>query len=102
MEQNNSNTASEAQDTPKKFSILADLDDCPLHRKSPYGITNVSMTQFSVARYYGGMNFNGSFYIYNPPTDELIREDVLKWRNKELKSKRKKKQKGEIVTAQLL
>lgn len=92
MEQNNSNTASGAQDTPKKQSILTDLDDCPLHRKSPYGITNVSMTQFSVARYYGGMNFNGSLYIYNPPTDELIREDVLKWRNKELKSKRKKKQ----------
>jgi hypothetical protein len=96
------NTASDWKDWEKKQSILTDLDDCPLHRKSPYGITNVSMTQFSVARYYGGMNFNGSLYIYNHTTDELIRKDVLKWRNKELKSKRKKKQQGEIVTAQLL
>lgn len=96
MDDKQPNTASDWKDWEKKQSILTDLDDCPLHRKSPYGITNVSMTQFSVARYYGGMNFNGSFYIYNPPTDELIREDVLKWRNKELKSKRKKKQNEEL------
>jgi len=38
-------TASEAQDTPKKQSILMELDDCPLHRDSPYGVTNVSHTQ---------------------------------------------------------
>jgi hypothetical protein len=90
MEQNNSNTASEAQDIPKKFSILSDLDACPLHRKTPFGVTNVSMTQLSIARYYGMINFNGYRYIYYPDTDELIREDVMKWKAKQLKAKHKK------------
>jgi hypothetical protein len=74
----------------KKSSILADLDTCPLHRKSPFGITNVTQTQFSIARYYGGINFNGSMYIYCPDTDELIRKDVMKWKAKQLKTKNKK------------
>ena len=74
----------------KKFSILADLDVCPLHRKSPFGITNVTQTQFSIARYYGGINFNGSMYIYYSDTDELIREDVMKWKAKQLKAKQLK------------
>jgi hypothetical protein len=87
MEQNDLNNASETQDNLKKFSILKDLDDCPLHRKSPFGITNVTQTQFSIARYYGGINFNGSMYIYHPHTDELIREDVMKWRTKKIKAK---------------
>ena len=90
MEQNNLNNASETQDNLKKFSILSDLDNCPLHRKSPFGITNVTQTQFSIARYYGGINFNGSMYIYYPDTDELIRQDVMQWKAKQLKSKHKK------------
>jgi hypothetical protein len=90
MEQNDLNNASETQDNLKKFSILSDLDNCPLHRKSPFGITNVTQTQFSIARYYGGINFNGSMYIYYPDTDELIREDVMKWKAKQLKAKHKK------------
>ena len=90
MEHNDFNNASETQNDFKKISILKDLDDCPLHRKSPFGITNVTQTQFSIARYYGGINFNGSIYIYHPYTDELIREDVMKWRAKELKKKHKK------------
>jgi hypothetical protein len=83
-------TASEAQDTPKKQSILMELDDCPLHRDSPYGVTNVSHTQLSIARYYGTINFNGFKYIYYPDTDELIREDVMRWKAKQLKAKHKK------------
>jgi hypothetical protein len=90
MDENNSNTASKAQDNSKKFSILDDLDTCPLHRKTPFGVTNVSMTQLSIARYYGMINFNGYKYIYYPDTDELIREDVMKWKAKQLKTKHKK------------
>jgi hypothetical protein len=89
MDKNNPNTASEAQDTPKKQSILADLDACPLHRKTPFGIANVLYTQLSIARYYGMINFNGYRYIYYPATDELIREDVMKWKAKQLKAKHK-------------
>jgi hypothetical protein len=29
-------------------------------------------------------------YIYCPDTDELIREDVMKWKAKQLKTKNKK------------
>jgi len=64
-------------------SILQGLEDCPLHRQSPFGMTNVSMTQLSIARHYGGINFNGNHYVYNPVTDELIRADVLKWKHKQ-------------------
>ena len=93
MDDKQPNTASEAQDTHKKQSILMELDDCPLHRDSPYGVTNVSMTQLSIARYYGTINFNGFKYIYNPMTDELIREDVLKWQTKQCRAKQKSNRK---------
>jgi hypothetical protein len=90
MNQNNASDSTNSQNICKKQSILADLDACPLHRKSPFGITNVTQTQFSIARYYGGINFNGSMYIYCPDTDELIREDVMKWKAKQLKAKQLK------------
>lgn len=61
------------------------LDRCPLHRKTPYGMTNVSMTQLSIARHYGGIKYNGESYTYLPKTDELIRDDVLKWQTKNAK-----------------
>lgn len=95
MDKNNSNTATEAQDNSKKFSILTDLDDCKLHRKSPFGIANVSHTQFSIARYYGMINFNGYRYIYYPDTDELIREDVMRYKAKQLKAKHNKIEKAQ-------
>lgn len=46
-------------------------------------MTNVSMTQLSIARYYGGCKYQGDSYTYLPHTDELIRDDVLKWQRKE-------------------
>jgi len=61
-------------------SQLEGLENCPLHRRTPYGIKNVSETQFSVARYSMGCTYNGDHYIYIPPTDELIRADVWKWK----------------------
>jgi hypothetical protein len=41
---------------------------------------NVSHTQLSVARLYGGCKINGTPYIYEPPQDALIRIDLLKYR----------------------
>lgn len=64
---------------------LFGLDGCPLHRKTPYGMTNVSMTQLSIARHYGGIKCNGESYTYLPKTDELIRNDVLKWQTNNTK-----------------
>ena len=93
------NTTSEAQDEKKNKGFLSGLDDCPLHRYSPYGVTNVSQTQLSIARYYGSINFNGFKYIYNPMADELIREDVLKWKTKQWREKQKsnRKKKNEDI-----
>ena len=67
-------------------SGLAGLDACPLHRKTPFGMTNVSQTQLSIARHYGGIKYNGESYTYLPLTDELIRNDVLKWKQKQDKA----------------
>lgn len=40
---------------------------------------NVSMTQLSIARHYGGAKVQGKHFAYNPADDSLIREDVVKW-----------------------
>lgn len=69
-------------------SALDGLADCQLHRRTPFGITNVSQTQLSISRYSGGCRFDGEYYVYLPHTDELIRDDVRKWKLKMNKPKR--------------
>lgn len=64
------------------------MNDCKLHRKTPFIIQNVSMTQLSIARHYGGITYNGDAYTYNPKTDELIRNDFLKWKQRQGKAKK--------------
>jgi hypothetical protein len=79
-------------------STLEGRKDCPLHRRTPFIITNVSMTQLSVARYCGGCTFNGEGYTYNPVADELIRNDVLKWRAKQSKQARRQAKEEQQAT----
>ena len=67
------------------------LQASDLSRSTPFLICGVSQTQFSVARYYGGAKYNGQQYTYMPTTDELIRDDVLKWVTKQRKPKKKGK-----------
>lgn len=43
---------------------------------------NVSDTQLSIARHYGGIKVNDNFFYYLPETDELFRADVVKWLHK--------------------
>ena len=50
-------------------------------------MTNVSMTQLSIARHYGGIRYNGDQYKYFADTDELVRDDVLKWQRKQKRAK---------------
>jgi len=50
-----------------------------LARETPFLIRGVSQSHFSIARFYGGADFNGSHYTYLSDTDELIRDDVLKF-----------------------
>lgn len=51
----------------------------------PERIYNVSQTQFSVARYYGGCKFNGADYHYDAESDTLTRMDV--WKERRANSK---------------
>ena len=53
-----------------------------LDRATPFVIGGVSQSQLSIARYYGGCKFQGQNYSYLPITDELLRDDVVKWLKK--------------------
>jgi hypothetical protein len=66
-----------------------------LHRDTPYLIRGISDSQFSPARYYGGMKFNGASYTYMRNTDEMVRDDVIKFvsRNRRAAEKVAKKAK---------
>lgn len=57
--------------------------------QAPEEIHGVSLSMFSVARYYGGCTFNGATYVYDLARDVLVRADVLKARKAaERKAKR--------------
>lgn len=64
---------------------------------TPYAIKHVSQSQFSIARHYGGMKFNGQSYTYFPPGDELIRDDVVKLVEKTRRAKKKKPAKSKTA-----
>lgn len=49
-----------------------------LSKSDNIGWRNVTYTQLSIARHYGGTNVNGVHYTYIPESDELVRDDVLK------------------------
>lgn len=80
-------------------AVLITLSDLIAHgdaieskfgKDAPIAYANVSMTQLSVARYYGAAKVNGQRYIYSESDDSLIREDVVKFVRK---LKREAKQK---------
>lgn len=61
----------------------------------PEEIHGVSHSQFSIARYYGGIKFNGVEYVYDPARDVLVRKDVVKERAAaQRRAKRAEKAKG--------
>ncbi len=61
------------------------LQTSKLSRDTPFAIRHVLQTQFSIARFYGGATYNGKEYTYFPESEELIRDDVLKWIRKRRK-----------------
>lgn len=67
--------------------VVQQIESCGLHKRTPYAIANVSMTQFSVARYAGACKYNGEHYIYWPHYDMLVREDVHRQLCKDMKKK---------------
>jgi hypothetical protein len=68
---------------------ISALQDSKLDRATPYLIQGVSNTQLSIARHYGGCKFQGRSYSYIQPTDELVRDDVVKWLAKYRKAQKK-------------
>lgn len=79
------NTPTDSHITPDEWAALV-LDE-KLHQRSAWLYQAVSQTQLSIARHYGGTTVNGESYVYIPPTDELIRGDVLKALGKLRKSR---------------
>jgi hypothetical protein len=72
----------------KKQSTPPTLDELREHQeelKAEFGtnesiaFANVSMTQLSIARHYGGTKIDGKYFEYNPADDSLIRQDVAQW-----------------------
>lgn len=76
-------------------SDIAALQVSKLPRKTPFAISGVMNTQLSIARFYGGINYNGEGYTYMPDGDELIRNDVLAFVTK-LRKKQRKTEKSEV------
>lgn len=62
------------------------LQTSGLPTDTPYVIRSVSYTQFSIARFYGGITWNGYEYRYIDETDEAIRQDVDQWITKRRKA----------------
>lgn len=75
------------------------LQKSKLHRETPFLIRSVSTGFFSVSRHYGGAKLNGNQYTYMQETDELVRDDVLRWVSKARCAAEKQKREIERVEA---
>lgn len=51
---------------------------------------NVSSTQLSISRHYGGATIQGKNFVYSYADDSLIRRDVVKWIAKRQREARKR------------
>ena len=69
-----------------------DWEACDLKKDAPFAIQGVSTSQLSVDRHYGACNLNVYRYTYFRDSDQLIRDDVLKWHAKREKEAAKKRQ----------
>ena len=76
------------------------LQTSKLHRNTPFAIYGVMNTQLSIARFYGGIRYNGDGYTYMPDGDELIRDDVLLFVTK-LRKKQRKTENSEVQSKQM-
>ena len=56
-------------------------EPCPLHKGSAHVIKNVSKTALVHAIKHSTIMINRERYTYLPDSDELVRDDVLAWRD---------------------
>ena len=73
-----------------------------LDKATPFAIGGVSQSQLSIARHYGGCKFQGRIYSYIPTTDELLRDDVVKWLTKHRKTQKKVGADGTAMQQELM
>ena len=63
---------------PSTDELLAACAALGLASDAQIGWRDVSMTQLSIARHYGGIQYAGRYYIYFPADDSLWRDDVVR------------------------
>lgn len=78
-----------SQLTQEEYDQLL-LDDQIAGGKPQLLYRHISHGQLSLARYSMGARINGYHYVYNPVTDELLREDALKFLAKLRKAEKPK------------
>ena len=61
---------------------------------APEEIHGVSLSQFSIARHYGGARYMGHAYVYDAGRDVLVRVDVLNARKRAAKKEAKPAEPG--------
>lgn len=63
---------------PTNDELAAACAALGLRSDETFGWRDISMTQLSIARHYGGIQFAGRYYIYFPADDSLWRDDVVR------------------------
>lgn len=76
------------QPTLADLRTHADAAEAKFGWDAAVAYSNITQTQFSIARHFGGLKVNGHHFIYNPIDDSLMRVDVLAWLKKEMKAKK--------------
>lgn len=74
---------------------IKSLNESGLSTKTPFIISPVIGTQFSIARWSGGIKYQGQPYFYDPVNDELVRHDVRRWLSKHRLRKHRARVKAE-------
>ena len=98
----NEMTLAEWQEAVNAYMKATDRDLPPTPRIVPAPAIRIEDTQFSIARHYGGMTFQGYAYTYfEPPTGGrnedgspevawlCVRDDFLRWLDEKRKEERK-------------
>lgn len=76
-----------AQPTIRDLSEFQTEVEEKFGRTASVAYANVTNTQMSIARHYGGMKVNGKDFTYNWVDDSLIRNDVAMFISKLIKQR---------------
>jgi len=80
-----------SQPTLEDLREHADALKAKFGKDASIAYSNVSQTQLSIARHYGGCKIQGHQFFYNAADDSLIREDVGIWLENKMRTSKKGK-----------